>query len=64
MKKGIVILKMAVPFLYPFLPCLFSFKCAIMGEKTKKEVDKIQNEKKSRRFTDRADVSDASHLFK
>ena len=27
---------MAVPFLYPFLPCLFSFKCAIMGEKKKK----------------------------
>ena len=36
MKKGIVILKMAVPFLYPFLPCLFSFKCAIMSEKKKK----------------------------
>lgn len=46
MKKGIVILKMAVPFLYPFLPCLFSFKCAIMGEKTKKEVDKIQMKKR------------------
>ena len=46
MKKGIVILKMAVPFLYPFLPCLFSFKCAIMGEKKKKEVDKIQMKKR------------------
>ena len=46
MKKGIVILKMAVPFLYPFLPCLFSFKCAIMSEKKKKEVDKIQMKKR------------------
>lgn len=46
MKKGIVILKRAVPFLYPFLPCLFSFKCAIMGEKKKKEVDKIQMKKR------------------
>ena len=46
MKKGIVILKMAVPFLYPFLPCLFSFKCVIMSEKKKKEVDKIQMKKR------------------
>ena len=46
MKKGIVILKMAVPFLYPFLPCLFSFKCAIMSGKKKKEVDKIQMKKR------------------
>ena len=33
-------------------------------KKRKGKVDKIQNEKKSRRFTDRADVSDASHLLK
>ena len=46
MKKGIVILKMAVPFLYPFLPCLFSFKCAKMSEKKKKEDDKIQMKKR------------------
>lgn len=46
-------LKMAVPlfylnlrFEYPFLPCLFSFKCAIMSEKKKKEVDKIQMKKR------------------
>lgn len=46
MKKGIVILKMAVPFLYPFLPCLFSFKCAIMGEKKRKRSIKYSMKKR------------------